>query len=99
MKFKYQLILIGNDDTFKNKVVDTFLLKVQELGLDNDSIKIIYNTNFDTDYKANCPTVCAYFGKGGLHTDIDFLDQLITDAVFILPIVSNLTIFSSLVPA
>lgn len=98
MKIKYQLVVIGNDASFKKDVVDTFLLRVEELGLERDSAKIINDTNFLLDYKSNSPTVCLYFGKGGTYTNIDILDKLITDAVFILPIVSDLNNFSSLVP-
>jgi len=98
MKIKYQLVVIGNNATYKKDVVDTFLLRVEELGLEKDSAKIIDDTNFLIDYKANSPTVCLYFGKGGLYTNIDILDKLITDAVFILPIVSDLNNFSSLIP-
>lgn len=99
MKIKYQLVVIGNDDTFKKNVVDTFLLRVKDLGLEDDSAKIIFDSTFIADYKPNSPTVCLYFGKGGLYTSIDILDKLITDAVFILPIVSDLSNFSDLIPA
>ena len=83
---------------FKKDVVNTFLLRVEELGLEKDATKIVYDTNFAIDYKPNSPTVCLYFGKGGLYTNIDILDKLISDAVFILPIVSDLNKFSSLIP-
>ena len=98
MKIQYQLVVIGNDDSFKSDVVDTFTIRVRELGLEKDSIKIIYESNFTVDYKPNSPTVCLYFGKGGTYANIDILDKMIGDATFILPIVSDLTRFSDLIP-
>ncbi|MEI9954793.1 MAG: toll/interleukin-1 receptor domain-containing protein [Ferruginibacter sp.] len=98
MKTKYQLVIIGNYDTFKKEVVDTFLVRATQLGIEKESLEIIYETNFDNDYRPNCPTVCLYFAKGGTFININILEKLINDAVFILPTVSDLNAFSSLVP-
>jgi hypothetical protein len=99
MKIKYQLVIIGSDNGVRKGVVDTFLLRVHELGLERNSIEILDVLNFADVYKPNSPTVCIYFGNAGTHSSIDILDKLISDAVFILPIVDDLGKFSDLVPA
>lgn len=98
MKTKYQLVVLG-DNHLKDEIIETFIKRVDDLGLESDSTSIIDETNFSHDYKPNSPTVCLYFGIGGIHANLGILDLLINHAVFILPIVSNLATYSNLVPA
>lgn len=98
MKIKYQLVVLGDYNGLKNNIVDTFHARVKELGLEEDSTTLIDEENFYSDYKPNCPTVCIYFGKSSPHNNSDIIDILINDAVFIVPVVSDLTNFSNLVP-
>ncbi len=99
MTTKYQLIKIGDDNTFFPEVIDTLYRHVTELGLLKESIVEIDESNFHTVYKANSPTFCLYFGNSsGTFKNIDILKTLIKDANLILPIASDLKKFSTQIP-
>jgi hypothetical protein len=99
METKYQLILIGNHCPYINKILDSLNLHFSELGVSNDFIVTINEYNFSYEYKANAPTFCVYFG--GITNSLNnsrILDVLLSDAVFILPVVSDLSKFKDLTP-
>lgn len=99
MTTKYQLIKIGDDNTFFPEVIDTLYRHVTELGLLKESIVEIDESNFHTEYKANSPTFCLYFGNSsGAFKNLDILKALIKDANLILPIASDLKKFSTQIP-
>lgn len=98
MDTKYQLILIGNNNTFREKISEIFLLRIKDLGLPDKSVAVIDQNNFHSEYKANSPTVCIYFGEDSSFPNIDILDIIIRDAGFVLPAVNDIKIFSKLVP-
>lgn len=96
---KYQIIIIGSDKTFYKEVLDTLYHHIAELGLAKESILEIDENNFKTEYKANAPTFCLYFGSNsGTFKNIDLLNILIKDANLILPVASDLEKFSSRIP-
>lgn len=87
MKYKYQLILLGNLGTNSDKIIDLFFKSVLELELPKDSFIIINESNFAKEYKNNQPSFCLYFcGIDGNYRNNDLVDKLITDATAILPI-------------
>lgn len=99
MEYKYQLIIIGHGNSFKEAVVSNLLDRIAELGLERDVVEIINDTDYFVKHKNNSPTVALYFGgKGPIHPHLNVLENLIHEAVFILPIVEDKGIFSSLVP-
>lgn len=99
MMTKYQIIIIGSDKTFYKEVLDTLYHHIAELGLAKESILEIDENNFKTEYKANAPTFCLYFGSNsGTFKNIDLLNILIKDANLILPVASDLEKFSSRIP-
>ena len=67
MDTKYQLITIGASNLFKGNIVETFVTRVEELGVSEDRVSIIDELNFDAVYEHRGPSVCVYFGdQGGL---------------------------------
>ncbi len=90
MRYKYQLIVLGNLGDNSNKIIDLFFEKVVDLKLSNDSFKVIDNENFSLEYKENQPAFCLYFGtKNGDYKDLDLVNKLINDASPIMPIFIN----------
>ncbi len=99
MKTKYQLLFLGKSE-FQEQIIHLITSSVKDLGLDSSEVlSIIDELHFASEYKANNPTVCIFFG-GEKVSDycITIVDKLLIDAVFILPAVDDLTIFSQLVP-
>lgn len=99
MKTKYQIVKIGSDNPFYKDVLKTLYHHTAELGLAEESILEIDETNFKTEYKRNAPTFCLYFGSdSGYFQNIDLIEVLINDANLILPVVDNLEKFSHQIP-
>lgn len=100
MTTKYQLIKIGEDNSFYSEILEVLYYHITELGLQKECILEIDEKNFATEYKANAPTFCLYFGStSGSFTNQDLLAKLITDATLILPIVTDLTKFTQQIPS
>src|ERR1700752_1777539 len=99
IKIQYQIIVIGSKSSLIDKVFDTLFFHTSELGLDKDSISIIDETSFKNNYKANAPAVCLYFGdKAGDFKNVNILKSLLTDSTLVIPIVNELSKFTSLIP-
>ncbi|PKP31430.1 MAG: toll/interleukin-1 receptor domain-containing protein [Bacteroidetes bacterium HGW-Bacteroidetes-16] len=99
MTTKYQIIKIGDDNPFFKETIDTLHRHIAELGLQQKSLIEIDETNFKTDYKANAPTFCLYFGSSSkVFKNLDILRKLIKDATLILPIVSDLKQYTLQIP-
>jgi hypothetical protein len=99
MTIKYQLIKIGDDNSLYSEILDTLYRHIRELGMPNDCAIGIDENNFSTEYKANAPTFCIYFGsESGTFKNHDILDKLIKDATLILPVVSDITKFTQQIP-
>ncbi len=99
MKYKYQLILLGDKNPHINKIKRTFYKRLFELGFDKDNVKILNRRNFYKEYRANLPSYCLYFNNTkNTFADLDIINKLINDAVLILPIVININNFSSYIP-
>jgi TIR domain-containing protein len=102
MRTVYQLVLLGKVTALNNQAGKIFKKRVKELGLPSDSIRIIYPSDFDAVYSRSSPSVCLYFGDHdllALSSHLPFLKVLWEDAVLILPVVSNLLKFKSLIPS
>jgi hypothetical protein len=94
----YQLVLLGYNNAYISKIIDTFQLRVEDLGINLKNLSIINGKNFD-QLSSNSPAVCLYFGdNSGIHSDLGLLDQLLSASVFILPVVSSLNQFSMQIP-
>lgn len=96
---KYQLIIIGSDNSFSPKITDVFFQHISELGLDESKINIIKRSNFKKQYTPNAPAFCLYFGDAkGKYKDLNLLETLKSDATLILPVVNSLGSFTESVP-
>jgi hypothetical protein len=95
---RYQVILIGNENQYNVDIVDTFIKRILELGLSESAVAILNKTNFHHEYQGNSPSVCLYFGVGAPYANIDILNICINDAIFVIPILDDLTSFSLLIP-
>jgi len=99
MKYKYQLILLGNITDISQKVVNLFFEKVKELKLQRNSFVVIEEANFQTEYKGNQPAFAIYFGvKNGVFRNLDLTQSLLNDGTMILPIYYNKDSFSIEIP-
>ena len=99
MNFKYQLIILGSKNVFKDEILKTFWTHIEDLGLSKDNIQLIEESNFDKYYTGNSPAFCLYFGnETGNFEDINLIEKLIKDATLILPIVNNIEKFGEQCP-
>ncbi|MBS1773439.1 MAG: toll/interleukin-1 receptor domain-containing protein [Bacteroidetes bacterium] len=99
MRTKYQIIKIGDDNAFYPDLLRVLIKHITELGLREDAIIEINEANFSTEYKANAPAFCLYFGSPDSdYKNLDIVDILIRDATLILPVVSNLEVFNAQIP-
>jgi len=94
---KYQFITLGAQHTHIDKIKDTFLSRVADLGIDTASVAFIDRDNFP-EYKGNSPTACLYFGEVPATADLDELNILFADAAFIIPVVDSLANFNDAIP-
>jgi hypothetical protein len=91
MKTKYQLVLIGNDNTFKDAIINTLQTRISDLGMDISLLVVLGENNFKFHYAANAPTVGIYFGGDTINfPNLDILNILISDSNLILPAVSDI---------
>lgn len=98
MRTRYQTILIGNENSFISQIRESLNQHIAELGILADSLLYIDQSNF-SEYKANAPAVCLYFGDNdGKFSDTDLLHTLTNDATLIIPLVDNLDNFKAAIP-
>jgi len=96
---KYQLILMGDKNILIKDILDTLFRHIVELGLNKESILVIDESNFHTEYKRNAPTFCLYFGNTvGDFKNLDLLDPLLNNATLVLPVVADLNEFVKSIP-
>lgn len=99
MKYKYQLITLGELGELSNKIIDLFFEKIEDLKLDKDTFIIIKASNYAKEYKGNQPTFAIYFGdEDGAFKHLDILNSLIKDGTIILPIFYTNNCFSIEIP-
>lgn len=98
MTYRYQFIILGNYDDYKQDIVNSFLARVTDLGLDTDAFVLLNEANFDQKYQARNPSVCVYLSNGAQYPDLDILKRLINDAVFLIPVVPDINEFKKLTP-
>ncbi|QDO94436.1 toll/interleukin-1 receptor domain-containing protein [Formosa sediminum] len=99
MKYKYQLIVLGNLGSLSNKVIDLFYKKIEELKLERDYFKIINHGNFNTEYSGNQPAFAIYFGdENGSFKDVTITDILVKDGTLILPVYYTENSFNDEIP-
>ena len=99
MAAKYQLVFMGHKTVFRENIIQTFKEHVKELGLSENSIIILDENNFISEYQINSPTVGVYFGKRSSNVpNMEILDKLIEYSAYILPVVQDIKDFNNLVP-
>lgn len=97
--YKYQLVFIGTVNHYWDSTKDVFFTHVGELGMPKDMILFLDENNFTSEYKANAPLYCLYFGDPlGNFKNTDILAKLIKDASLILPVTDDLKQFSTTIP-
>lgn len=90
MKYKYQLLMLGSDTGIRQTVASRILLKIKELGLDEEILKIVDSHSFDDEYLGNQPAFGIYFGDKVISPrELEITDKLIKDGTMILPIFFN----------
>ena len=100
MVTKYQVILIGDKNSLIGNILEALFRHVAELGLNKESILVLQDSNFYTEYKKNAPAFCLYFGNTiGEFKDLCILDSLLKDATLVLPVVTDLNEFGKSTPA
>jgi len=98
MRTKYQILLIGNENSFISQIKESLNRHTAELGVSGVSLLYIEQANF-SEYKANAPAVCLYFGSNdGMFGDLELLRSLINDATLIIPLVVDLKSFRECTP-
>lgn len=99
MKYRYQLILLGNLGELSEKITNLFFEKVDELKLQRNAFIVINAYNFETHYLGNQPSFAIYFGDmDGDFKNVDLVDKLIKDGTLILPIYYTLKSFGTEIP-
>lgn len=90
---------MGDKNILIKDILDTLFRHIVELGLNKESILVIDESNFHTEYKRNAPTFCLYFGNtvGGFK-NLDLLDLLLNNATLVLPVVADLNEFVKSIP-
>lgn len=87
MKYKYQLILLGTQTTLIDDLINILHQKLDDLGLNKEIIRVITNSNFDTDYVGNQPAFSYYFGDtNGDFKDINIAKKILEEGTMVLPI-------------
>ncbi len=100
MTTKYQIIILGSENTFSKRILETFFTHTKELGLDDNSFSILDSSSFKDEYKSNAPSFCMYFGDiNGIFKDLDKVNVLLINSVIILPVVNDLSLFSNQIPS
>lgn len=99
MKYKYQLILLGNLGELSEKITTLFFKKIEELKLRKDAFILISEDNFSSEYKGNQPAFAIYIGdEGGSFKHLDIVQALIKDGTMILPIYFEKDSFKKHIP-
>ncbi|MDZ7635376.1 MAG: hypothetical protein U5L72_13490 [Bacteroidales bacterium] len=57
MTTRYQIVIIGSENTLITEILDTLFRHIDDLGLKKDSIIVIDEGNFHNEYKANAPSL------------------------------------------
>lgn len=97
MTYKYQFIILGNYNIFRDKIIDTFYRRFKDLAISANSIILIQEKNI-AEYDSRNPSICVYLSNGGDFPNTKMLKRLIKDAVFIIPVVSEIEKYRSLTP-
>lgn len=108
LKYKYQLIFLGEDFGINNIIQENLLEKLSELGVDHGHVNFINSQNVD-GYSDRNPSFCLYMGhephqcalaNGLIYKDEKFAEKLVNDATLILPIIEkHLDNFNGLIPS
>lgn len=84
----YQLIILGNKINDSNEIIQQLKNKLYELHISKNVIKLI-DSNSIQDLSIKHPAICLYFGNEK-KSDITIIDNLLSQNILILPLVSDL---------
>ncbi|MBQ4553989.1 MAG: toll/interleukin-1 receptor domain-containing protein [Spirochaetaceae bacterium] len=84
----YQLIILGNKINDSNEIIQQLKNKLYELHISKNVIKLIDSNNIQ-DLSIKHPAICLYFGNEK-KSDITIIDNLLSQNILILPLVSDL---------
>lgn len=99
MVTKYQLAIIGNKHPLTADIIAAINNHLDELGVERSYLIVLDEFNFATEYKANAPLFCLYFGDTARSfKNLDILNKLIADASLVLPVVDDITRFTASTP-
>lgn len=99
MRYKYQLIILGSQTNVVEELITLFYEKLKVLGLGKEVVKIISDSNFNSEYSGNQPSFVYYFGDiDGDFKNLDLTKQLLGDGTMILPIYFTKDSFSNEIP-
>lgn len=98
LRSTYQLVILGAENSNKQTIIDTFLKRVDDLGLSRDVIVILDKDNFLL-WNRFSPTVAAYFGGDfTVFPDIAISETLLSNGAYIIPIVEDINNFPLEIP-
>ena len=87
--YKYQILLLGDISPLCEELVELFFKKINELNLQKDFYRIIYNNNFD-EYRGNQPAFVIYFGnESGEFKDVQIIQKMLDEGNIVLPVFFN----------
>ena len=88
MKSFYQLVILGNKNNDSDEIIKQLGNKLSELRISKNVIKLI-DSNSIQDLSMKHPAICLYFGNEK-KSDITIIDNLLSQNILILPLVSDL---------
>lgn len=84
----YQLVILGNKKNYSYKIIEHLENKLSELHISKNVIQRIDSNNIQ-DLSIKHPAICLYFGNEK-KSDITIIDNLLSQNILILPLVSDL---------
>lgn len=97
MKVPYQLVCLGLSNPLENEVVSTFRVRIKELGLNDDAVRIVHEDSISSLCKA--PIVVLYYGGvSDKFPHLDLIDRLLKGNAFVLPVATDIEQFSKQIP-
>lgn len=98
MAASYQIVMLGNGD--KEGLRKNLVEKIGDIGLDIDEHVAFLDATSVNTRSRKYPIVCVFFGSTHLPgEDIEAVDSLVKDEIIIIPVVSDLTLYSQLTPS
>lgn len=99
LNFKYQIVLLGDNETAKEKLRSEIRDRLFELGVDHENhVVFLDSRNSAVDLIPGAPVVGVYFEGLSTKSELDFLSYLISKACVVVPVVNDLSKYRNSVP-